>query len=319
MMKLFSDGETLQLDQFQVARAARLRLTARMPAATSKTARNAEAPELRRIFSRLTNRSHKVDIYFPVYQALFEPYRAIANLTFVEIGVMDGGSLLMWREFFGPKARIIGVDQNPIAEKMREQGFELFIGDQASPEFWQKFYREVGPIDILLDDGGHTNRQQIVTVECALDHVKDGGTILVEDVVTSYLKPWGNPSRFSFMNYAKRAADRIQSRSSRELTPDRFFRCCYSVSFYSGMAIFKIDRRLCVDAAEVRAGDAEIGAVNYWDTDKRLASHARGKAARAVLRRLGLERLVEAVYAVVNGGIGRFRFVLENGKLRKYF
>lgn len=240
-----------------------LRLTSCMPAALPKSARDAAAPDLRRIFSRLTNRSYKVDVYFPIYQALFEPYRAIADLTFVEIGVMDGGSLAMWREFFGPKARIIGIDQNPAAEKMREQGFEIFVGDQASSEFWQKFYREVGPIDVLIDDGGHTNRQQIVTVECALNHIRDGGTILVEDVVTSYLKAWGNPSRYSFMNYAKRVADRMQSRSSRVLAPNKFSHCCYSVSFYTGMAIFKIDRRLCVDAAEVRAGATDIGAVNF--------------------------------------------------------
>ena len=50
------------------------------------------------------------------------------EITFVEIGILDGGSLFMWRDFFGNKARIIGVDLNPEAKKWEKEGFEIFIG-----------------------------------------------------------------------------------------------------------------------------------------------------------------------------------------------
>src|SRR5271169_3533451 len=101
------------------------------------------APDLKRVFSGLKQKSHKVNNYFPIYQSLFERYRDVSDLVFVEVGVLNGGSLVMWREFFGPTARIIGIDYNPTAERMREKGFEIFIGDQGSPGFWDKFYREV--------------------------------------------------------------------------------------------------------------------------------------------------------------------------------
>ena len=45
--------------------------------------------------------------YFYIYDNLFEKYRN-KNITFVEIGIFSGGSLFMWRDFFGKKARIIG-------------------------------------------------------------------------------------------------------------------------------------------------------------------------------------------------------------------
>ena len=40
---------------------------------------------------------------------------------------------------------------------------EIFIGDQADPKFWKNFYKQTGKVDVLLDDGGHKNIQQITT------------------------------------------------------------------------------------------------------------------------------------------------------------
>lgn len=278
------------------------------------------APDLQKLFSALKQKSLKVDSYFPVYQSLFERYRDVPNLVFVEVGVMNGGSLIMWREFFGPAARIIGIDYSPTAERMRDKGFEIIIGDQGSPEFWQKFYREVGPVDVLLDDGGHTNKHQIITVESSLDHIKDGGMIVVEDTSTSYLKQWGNPSRYSFMNYAKLAADKIQARSSlSQMPPNKFSAACHGISFYESTVAFSINRRLCIKSSVITAGTEELAAVNFWNVDKRLVSHTHGAAGRALLRRLGLERPVSAIYAWANATVVRFRFILENQRLRKYF
>ena len=48
------------------------------------------------------------------------------EIIFVEIGVKRGGSLLMWRDWLGPKARIIGIDLDPNAKKLEEYGFEIY-------------------------------------------------------------------------------------------------------------------------------------------------------------------------------------------------
>jgi hypothetical protein len=90
---------------------------------------------MRDAFNSLTQLSVKISSYFPVYDLIVGKFRDRSEITLVEIGVAEGGSLLMWRQFLGPKARIIGVDFDPAAARMRDKGFEIFVGDQASPEF----------------------------------------------------------------------------------------------------------------------------------------------------------------------------------------
>ena len=99
-------------------------------------------------FEESPYKSIKVSSYFKSYESLFSQYRG-KEITFVEIGILNGGSLFMWRDYFGPKARIIGVDLNPNAKKWEKDGFEIFIGNQTDKKFWDFFKKEVGAIDIV--------------------------------------------------------------------------------------------------------------------------------------------------------------------------
>jgi hypothetical protein len=78
----------------------------------------------------------------------------------------------MWREWLGPKARIIGVDLNPECLRLKEMGFEIHIGDQGDPDFLRSFFASIGDFDALLDDGGHHSFQQEITVTEALRAAK---------------------------------------------------------------------------------------------------------------------------------------------------
>ncbi len=57
--------------------------------------------------------------YFDAYDRLLSSWRG-RDLTFLEIGVQNGGSLMMWRDYLGPRARIIGVDVDPNCRAMRD-------------------------------------------------------------------------------------------------------------------------------------------------------------------------------------------------------
>ena len=192
--------------------------------------------------------SIKHSSYFQVYEEVFNKYRN-KPIVFVEIGILDGGSLFMWRKFFGESARIIGIDLNPEAKRWESEGFEIFIGSQEDPEFWNKFFESVGMVDIVLDDGGHSNSQQIVTAHKALPHIRDGGMLAVEDVHTSYLRYYGNPAKYSFMNYCKKTIDQINSRSSvlpwMRKQSSILRDTVYSCAFYESIVCFHVDRRKC--------------------------------------------------------------------------
>ncbi len=49
----------------------------------------------------------------------------------------------MWRNFFGSKARIIGIDMNPNAKKWEKHGFEIFIGSQSDKNFWRNLCKKL--------------------------------------------------------------------------------------------------------------------------------------------------------------------------------
>ena len=164
-------------------------------------------------FSKSKFKSIKHSTYFEVYDKLFSKYRN-KKITFVEIGILGGGSLFMWRNFFGPKARIIGIDLNPGAKKWTKYGFEIFIGDQSDVNFWKTFKKKVGKIDIILDDGGHKYVDQITSIECILSNIKHGGLIVVEDTHTSYMDGFGN-KKYSLINYIKNKIDKINHKSHK--------------------------------------------------------------------------------------------------------
>ena len=158
-------------------------------------------------------KSIKHSTYFEVYDELFSKYRN-KKITFVEIGILGGGSLFMWRNFFGPKARIIGIDLNPSAKKWTKYGFEVFIGDQSDTNFWKTFKKKVGKIDIILDDGGHRYVDQITSIECILSNINHDGLIVVEDTHTSYMDGFGD-KKYSLINYIKNTIDKINHKSHK--------------------------------------------------------------------------------------------------------
>ncbi len=123
--------------------------------------------------------------YLPIYDRHFEKFRG-REVHVVEICVYIGGSLDMWKEYFGQLSHIYGVDVAPECRVYEEPGVEIFIGDQADPDFWKRFISQVPRVDIVIDDGGHKMYQQVPTLEALLPHMQPGGVYLCEDLVGEY-------------------------------------------------------------------------------------------------------------------------------------
>ena len=53
------------------------------------------------------------------------------------------------------------------------------------------FLEKIGKIDVLIDDGSHTNLQQVTTLMESIKYIKSGGMIVIEDTHTSYMRDKG--------------------------------------------------------------------------------------------------------------------------------
>ena len=181
--------------------------------------------------------------YFDIYHRHFARFRGRA-CTIVEIGVYHGGSLQMWRNYFGPEARIVGVDIDPRVTSLAEPGIEIVIGDQCDRNFLRDLAARLPPIDILIDDGGHGMLQQIITFEELYRKVASDGVILVEDTHTSYWREFGGGLRASatFIDFTKRLIDELNAWHSRDphsLSPGAFTRATESIHFYDSVVVIE--------------------------------------------------------------------------------
>jgi ubiquinone/menaquinone biosynthesis C-methylase UbiE len=165
---------------------------------------------------------HKWKHYFEIYERHFARYRG-KQVNVVEIGVYKGGSLQMWKHYFGPQAQIFGVDVNPKCAAFGEERVEVLIGSQEDRSFLRSVAERVPVVDILIDDGGHTMTQQIATFEELFPRIAPDGVYLCEDLHTSFWQEYGGGYRSpdTFIEYSKNFVDYIHAWHAREPQPPR--------------------------------------------------------------------------------------------------
>lgn len=185
----------------------------------------------------------KVDTYPDGHHRHFARFQG-TDVTIIEIGVFGGGSLQLWRSYFGDRARVVGLDVDPACKAHEGEGIEVYIGDQADPAFLEEVADRVGRIDIVSDDGGHTAEQQITSFEVLFPRLSEHGVYACEDVSSSYLPEYG-PSRAgrphdgSFIEFAKSKIDEMHHWFSEGAEPTELSRTLRSIDFYPGLVVFE--------------------------------------------------------------------------------
>lgn len=135
-------------------------------------------------YSNTGHTIHKWPHYLPIYEQLFS--QSGKSVRFLEIGVYRGGSLGLWRKYFGPEATIFGVDIDPDCSRYDGVDGQVRIGSQDDAEFLQSVVAEMGGVDIILDDGSHIARHQRASLEILFPLLNEGGLYVIEDMHTSY-------------------------------------------------------------------------------------------------------------------------------------
>jgi 23S rRNA U2552 (ribose-2'-O)-methylase RlmE/FtsJ len=199
--------------------------------------------ELEQYFEKNDKRLiNKYQHYFDVYDRHFSKYKG-QEITIVEIGVFQGGSLQMWRSYFGPKAKIWGIDIDTRCKLLEEENTKIIIGSQEDESFLESIDDITGPIDILIDDGGHTQKQQITTFNILFDKIKDDGVYLCEDVHTSYWLSYGggHKRKGTFVEFAKKLIDKLNAFHSEEnnLQVDSFTKSAKSIHYYDSIVVIE--------------------------------------------------------------------------------
>jgi hypothetical protein len=179
--------------------------------------------------------------YFPIYEKHLNPWRN-KTATVLEIGVFKGGSLDMWRRFFGPMTTIIGIDIAIDCKAYEKEGIKIRIGDQTDIKFLDSIIDEFGVPDIVIDDGSH-QMDHIQATFCHLyPKISKNGIYIVEDLHTSYFEEFGGglENQNSFINKSKNLIDQLNADHSRGALEANFFtRNTLSMSFYDSVVVFE--------------------------------------------------------------------------------
>lgn len=151
---------------------------------------------------------HKWHHYLPIYDRYFAPYTKKAP-KFLEIGVSQGGSLSLWRKYFGPKATIFGIDIDPSCAQYDGLDGQVRIGSQDDPAFLADVVAEMGGLDIVLDDGSHASKHIRASLEVLFPHLSDGGLYMIEDLHATYWPSHdgGYQDQQTFMNDLRQMYD----------------------------------------------------------------------------------------------------------------
>lgn len=184
--------------------------------------------------------------YFEVYHTFFQKYIG-KPVKMLEVGVYKGGSLQMWKNYFGRDARIVGIDIDSDCKRFEEDNICICIGSQDDPVFLKEVCDKHGPFDIILDDGSHQVKHQIISFESLFEYLKFGGLYICEDTHTSYWSSFGGGfgKKDTFIEYAKRLIDELHyqhiDNESVELI-SLFREQIKTIHFYDSIVVFEKER-----------------------------------------------------------------------------
>ena len=137
------------------------------PAKEQTAAKLTKKPILYWSISKITSRVRAFGngcTIFDIYHRHFRKFVG-REVHLLEVGIYSGGSLPMWRHYFGKDCRVYGIDIEKDCLVYEDDRTKIFIGDQADRSFWKKVKEAAPQIDILIDDGGHQPEQQLITLE----------------------------------------------------------------------------------------------------------------------------------------------------------
>ena len=145
--------------------------------------------------------------YIEHYEKIFKNIKN-DEINLLEIGVREGWSHLMWRDYF-TYGNIYGIDNysDPVfkvnEKKYNFDNIKVFIGDQTDEAFLNN--NITFDLDVIIDDGGHKMSHQQLSLKYLFKKLKSGGYYIIEDLHTSHRQDFLDVPdiKFSTLNFLK--------------------------------------------------------------------------------------------------------------------
>lgn len=160
--------------------------------------------------------------------------RVKAPRRILEVGVMHGGSLLLWCSLWPTLEAVIGIDRTPPVD-CRHPKIKVFQVDQTDSVSLGEIATDHGPFDVIIDDASHIGAASWTTFRALWPHVTDNGIYVVEDWATGYWPNWPDGEQYhdqplpghtaGMVGMIKRLVDEVQNAdvARLEILPDIAF------------------------------------------------------------------------------------------------
>ena len=154
--------------------------------------------------------SKNISGFIELYQKYFSGYKD-EKINLLEIGVDNGDSLRIWREYF-INANICGIDINK--NNFTINDVEILTGDQSDYKFLQSIIDKYKNFDIIIDDGSHQSKHIVASFKFLFPYLNNNGVYVIEDLQTSYIPRYGGSrinlnKKNSSMYFVKSLSDSI--------------------------------------------------------------------------------------------------------------
>jgi len=187
--------------------------------------------------------AHKGITFLEKYEKYFSG-RIGEKLNILEMGVLNGGSVKTWKDYF-LFSNIIGIDIDPRCKQFESDRLEIFIGSQDSIEIRDKIKNKYNSLDIILDDGAHINELMFNSFDLYWPLLNNNGIYIIEDYslgwgdMTEHAKNWPGMSYNDpkvELNNTKISLDEFILRNIKELYNENG--SIYDIHFSHGSIIF---------------------------------------------------------------------------------
>ena len=136
--------------------------------------------------------------YLQNYQQFFGPLRE-RPIKLLELGVLEGGSLLMWHDYF-VNGQIVGLDVSPNPLSSTPDRIRFYQGSQGDTQLLDRIAAECAPdgFDVIIDDAAHIGVLSRTSYQALFNrHLRPGGIYVVEDWGTGYWHNWPDGAEYA--------------------------------------------------------------------------------------------------------------------------